>query len=151
MELIILHGISASGKSTLAQSYIKKGYVEINRDDLRGKYFKTLYPDKEFSWKDWNWNYEDVITKNQFSEIAKNASSGINIIISNTNLNPHNNLKLENKSKSLGYTVKHIYLDVPLEVCIERDKQRKDPVGETVIRRQYKNYLQLKRILNESK
>lgn len=146
MIAILTHRISASGKSTLAREYVEQGYVEINRDILRERYFSCVYPQIPFCWKKWDWSWETCINEMQLSEIINNANLGNNIIISDTNLNPKTNDRLINQLKLVGYKVEHSYLDVSLEECLTRDSNRTNPVGEEVITRQYQNYLKLERI-----
>jgi len=152
-KAIIVHGISGSGKSTFADAYVKEtlNTVEINRDMIRNVIFKELRPNEHFSWKKWNFKNEPEVTKRHREEILKASKSKNNIVISDTNLDKKFNNKLENYLNELGFEINHKWIDVPLETCLERDAQRSDPVGEEVIRNQFKKYELLKLAVLPSK
>ena len=74
---------------------------------------------------------------------------GYDIVIDNmSNLNPkhlkeyeelvkeHNDFSATPNSYQLTYKL----FDTPVEVCIERDSKRSIPIGEKVIRQQWKQY-----------
>ena len=143
---IIVSGISASGKSTWADAYVKDNIntKEINRDMIRNIIFKELNPNKQFSWKLWSFKNEPEVTKRHREEILKASKSKNNIVISDTNLDKKFNKQLEDCLIELGFRIERKWFDVPLETCLERDAKRDNPVGEEVIRNQFKKYQELK-------
>jgi len=144
---IIVHGISASGKSTWSDAYVKENIntVEINRDMIRNIIFKELNPKQQFSWKSWSFKNEREVTKRHRQEILDASNNKNNIVISDTNLDKKFNKQLENYLIQLGFRIEHKWFDVELETCLIRDAKRDNPVGEEVIRNQFKKYTQLKK------
>lgn len=138
LQAIVLRGCSASGKSTWTKDFVANNpnYVEINRDNIR----LSLYGREEMFRGD-----ENYVTECQHSAIREAHSLGQNIVISDTNLNTRLANKLITFLTDLGYVITwKDFTDVPLETLLERDSQREFPVGESVIRRQYRKYIMKK-------
>jgi predicted kinase len=142
-RIILTRGIPGSGKTYWADNFVKEqgqfkyvsgnvelctyfdNWVNISRDNLRfalfGKY--TITP-----------NQENQVTQQQIKIALESIKRGQSIIISDTNLNP----KTQNrwiefaKQNNLEFEYKD-FLDVPFQVCIERDKKRDKQVGKEVI------------------
>ncbi len=133
-KLLILRGIPGSGKTTFAKQLIEdnSNYVRVNLDDIRAMCGHT----------DWNRKLEDVYFKTQTSFVYNALNKGFNVVLDNTNMNnkkinvmldmldlvlKENNVEIEYKD----------FFDVPVEICIERDSKRENPVSEKVIRNFY--------------
>src|ERR1035437_8921098 len=149
MKAIITEGISASGKSTWAKEYVRKAYVrtnnrfgvtEINRDTIRQEL--TEAKGKEWCWANWQWSREKEVTAIVDMNIAACVENGVEIIISDTNLNKARRENLADKLTLLGYTVEIKEFPVALEVAWARDAARKNGVGHSVIAKQYEEWLE---------
>lgn len=139
-KLILVQGISGSGKTTWAKQWVEEDPVDrirLNYDDLRCMLGKYWVPERE------------PLVKKMFDTALDEAMfAGYNIIIDNmSNLNPkhvqeyqaliyNHNLKYEDNQ----YEIEFKLFDTPVEICIERDSKREIPIGETVIRQQWKKY-----------
>ena len=129
-KIILCRGIQGSGKTTWAKQWVLEDpehRVRFNNDDIRnmlGKYWVTskehLVPD---------------IKKVSAMEF------GYDIVVDNMNFNPKEIEYYENLVDStLGYMNCYSLEYIPLEVCIERDSKRENPIGEEVIRKTYERY-----------
>lgn len=134
-KIIICRGIPASGKSTWAKQWVLEDpehRVRINQDDIRNMLGKYWVPSRE-----------NLVSYINNAIITKAVSLNYDIIIDNINLNPKNILYIEdiillcNKKYIIEYKD---FFDVPLSVCIERDKKRTNPIGEEVIKSFYNRY-----------
>lgn len=142
-KLILTIGIQGYGKSYWSKKWAEEdpeNRVRLNYDDIRnmlGKYWVT--------------NRENIV-KHIFNEGLNYAmSEGKDIVIDNfSNLNPKHQKEYEklvnnfNASNKVQYEIEYKLFDTPLEVCLERDAQRENPIGEKVIKqcwRQYRNYI----------
>ena len=143
-ELIILCGISGSGKSTYAHSLWKENplnTVIINRDKIRELLFGyTEETIKEYYFhKDIN-KLEKQVTEYEDTLIYEGLSSDKTVIIDATHLKRE---YLERyKYWNVETEVKFFDLD-PGEAII-RDVKRHRNVGSTIISKQYLNYAKLK-------
>lgn len=145
-RIILTRGIPASGKSTWAKQEVLKDpehSIRINRDDLRNMCGKYWVPARE--------HYIEAC-KGLILISAMNFQFDT-IIIDRMNLNPKESGKLKGeiamvndafKSGQDKYVVKiKDFTDVPLDVCLERDSKRENPIGEDVIRGIFNKYQML--------
>nr|DAF76818.1 MAG TPA: polynucleotide kinase [Bacteriophage sp.] len=145
-RIILTRGIPASGKSTWAKQEVLKDpehSIRINRDDLRNMCGKYWVPARE-----------KYITacKGMLLINAINFKFDT-IIIDEMNLNPKENGYLKGMVSIMNDTIKEgqdkyiievkDFTNVPLDVCLERDSKRENPIGEDVIRGIFNKYQML--------
>lgn len=133
IELKILVGISASGKSTWAKDFVAKNdnWCIVSRDDLRYAWQnRGVVSDK----------LEGLITEMVKHQIETLINHGYNVIYDATNLKAQYINSIANIVKHSAKVTFQIF-DVPKEVAIERDSNRERKVGKDVIEKQYNDYL----------
>lgn len=128
MSVILTTGLPGSGKSTWAieeQKLYPERTILTSRDDIRKMI--GCFP---IGTKD----QENLVSKIQDDVIIRGVQAGKTVIVHDTNLNnksPNRIKKLFDGDVLFGVMD---FTDVPIEVCIERDAQRENPVGEAVIK-----------------
>lgn len=124
-KLIILRGLPASGKSTLAKELLEKhgNAIRLNKDLLR-----EMLHFGEYSGKN-----EGVVWDVERSIAKELLAKGKVVIIDDTNLNNSTYAKWVEFGKELGITTETITLDTPYTDCIVRDKLREKQVGKSTI------------------
>ena len=147
-EIIVYKGLPASGKTTHAMKIVSK-YVNVKRvckDDLRSMLDNDKYCKAN----------ERFVIEVRNKIIWQAMEEGKAVIVDDTNLNPvhikcfEEMVELFNSTVETEkeYTIRIKFFDVPVEDCIVRDKKRKNPVGEKVIRGMYEKYLTKDNIRN---
>lgn len=134
--LLVLKGISGSGKSTYAKQLEEQGWVRVERDEIRRD--TELFPNG-FVWpKD-----ESKAVQERDRQIRQALKDDLHVVCSDTNLDPKVIRQLQNIARQFGasFKVDDSFLAVPIETLIKRDKEREYSVGETVIRKQFHNYV----------
>ena len=134
-KIILTIGIPASGKSTWRKKFLRddRDYVCVSRDDYRLMLSGAQILDPKG---------EKMVTEMVNNAIALAVRSKYNVIVDQTNVNlKYLNAMVEFCEKLADVEFK--IFDIPLKVAIERDKKREATVGEEVIKRMYKNYLEL--------
>ena len=127
LKLIMMKGLPASGKSTIAKAMVEElGYVRTNKDELRLAYPKLK---------------ENRIIQIRDGLIIDAMREGKNVVVDDTNFNPIHKKTLEGFAKQYGYQFEEVFVDTPLEECMKRDNARANGVGEKVIRGMYNQYL----------
>jgi len=130
-RLIILTGLPGSGKSTEANKLLRKNLllpikvVRINRSSLRN----MLWPGHI-----WSKEYESLVREVEYNLASFFLYSNYDVIIDSTNLNDKG-VNSINRWKKLRKNLTVIDLrEVPLEVCLKRDMERKEnKIGPEVI------------------
>jgi len=136
LKVIIMIGLSGSGKSTWAREYCRKheNFVIVSRDSFR-------YMLK-------NAGFCDPKTESMINELMENAISKAlkfkyNVIVDNTHLRAS---RINEIVRLVEYSadVEFMLLDVPVKKCIERDAERPNKVGAGVITEQNEDFKVLK-------
>jgi predicted kinase len=130
--LLVLKGLPASGKSTFAKSLVDKGWVRVNKDDLR-----DMMHNYKFS-KD---NEAQVIQVRNFI-VLDALRLGKNVVVDDTNLDPvHEKTMREFAGSFPGVKVEVKLFEVDPEEAVRRDAVRVRPVGRKVIYDMWNRYL----------
>lgn len=152
MKIRILSGVSGSGKSTWATSYLNRdvSFVRINRDDIR----KTLYGSLVGYYDSWILRQrESFVNSIEESLIKTICNNGYNIIIDNTVLKPSYLKRYIDMIKN--YSVSSLidaelvlFTNIDLKTCVERVKQRDGLANpESYIKAQLESLIENKQVL----
>jgi predicted kinase len=142
-KVILTKGLPASGKSTWAKTMVAENrgmYKRINKDDLRAM----------LDISDWSPSNEKFIQNTRNQLLIQSLKEGKHVILDDTNLNPKHEIQI--RELVSAYNLEHKdqvkvetkNFDVDIEECIARDLKRTASVGERVIRRMYRDYLEPK-------
>ena len=132
VKMLILQGPPAVGKSFYAREFIKDksdSWVIVNRDSIRRMFGNYWVPKRE-----------NLVTDVECEAIYAAFEYGYNVVVDDTNLNPITIAHLQAIADISGAEVEYKKFYEPLDVLLERDKNRECPVGEDVIRNFYKKY-----------
>jgi predicted kinase len=138
VKLLMLKGLVASGKSTYAKELVEKGWVRVNKDDLRAMMHNSHHGKGKEA--------RVVDIRNQI--VHSCLVAGQNIVVDDTSFNPIHEKVLREIAQMYNAEFEIKFFDTPLEVCIERDSKREKPVGEVAIRTMYNQYL-AKEVVND--
>lgn len=130
-KLLALRGLPASGKTTYAQELANKGWVRVNKDDLR-----AMLNNSKFS-KD----NESYVIALRDEIIISSLVQGKNVVVDDTNLDPKHLIAFESIAGEFLADFEIRFFDVDVKECIRRNKLREKPVPEKVIYQMYERYL----------
>lgn len=150
-KIILCRGIQGSGKTTWAKQWVLEKPTErvrINNDDIRNMLGKYLAPERE-----------KLVNQIRYDILFAALYNGYDIVIDNMNLNKTEVSDIEITIKTFNdgipdkfqYEIEFKDFITSLDVCIERDSKRENPVGENVIRGTYKKYNDFYTDSNEQK
>jgi len=121
--VVLSIGLPGSGKS----SWFKRNNITpLSSDLLRGLLFDD--PNEQ--------RFQDLVFSNLRSLLRARlvARRPMNYVDA-TNLSPHERQGWIKLAHDYGYEVHAVYFDVPLEVCLDRNRKRQRVVAEDVMRR----------------
>ncbi|NLX65424.1 MAG: polynucleotide kinase-phosphatase [Bacteroidales bacterium] len=125
-SLVVLIGISASGKRSFARKFFKRSEI-LSSDECR-----ALVSDDENNQASTNDAF-DVL----YYIAGKRLKNGLLTVVDATNIQKESRKGLVELAKTYHCLPVAIVLDLPEKVCVERDQNRTDRnIGEHVIRRQ---------------
>lgn len=130
-ELIMLIGLPASGKSSLAKKYEENGYKIHSSDNIR----EELLGDVN------NQENNNIVFKALHQRIMIDMELGNNVVYDATNLNMKKRRAfLDGIKKFVNYKKIAIVVATPYNECVQRDRERGRNVGYKVIDRMYKSF-----------
>ena len=135
-HLYLMIGVPGSGKSTYAKNILKYGDIYISRDEIR---YSLLTEEDDYFAK------ENEVIKTFIDNIDKllvNEEYCGDVYADATHLSPKSRAQVLNQLKNKD-KVSAIYLDIPLDLILERNAQRKGRalVPENVVRRMYNSII----------
>lgn len=132
-KIILLQGLSGSGKTTWAKQYIKDNPNTkiVCKDDLRAMLDNSKYTKGN----------ENFVLRIRDVIILAAVEEGKNIIVADTNLADKHLIHITELVKDKATVEVKSFLDVPIETCIKQDLQRLNSVGKDVILKQYYDFI----------
>ncbi|HEX4203870.1 MAG TPA: ATP-binding protein [Ktedonobacteraceae bacterium] len=103
MDLIILIGLQASGKSTFYRAYFSATHTLVSKDLMRNNKRPA---------------------RHQTQMITEALQAGRSVIVDNTNPTREDRAELIQLAHQFGATVSGYYFESSLKQCLERNKQR---------------------------
>ena len=146
-ELLIMRGLSASGKSTVSQQLLEKlGAIRIRSDVERKRLYAREFSDKTASDID-KGIYTAQASEQTYAKLLELASeiitSGFSVIIDAAFLQHHQRIPFQNLAKQLLVPYKIIEVTAPFEILRQRIIARKNDVSDadlSVLNNQVKHW-----------
>ncbi len=137
LKVLILRGLPASGKTTHAKALEEKGWVRVEKDEIRKD--AHLFKDGVYNHKRGD---EGIVLKERNRLIREALTNGKNVVSSDCNLLPAHVSGISSFAREFNADVEiKDFLDVPIAELIERDKNRENTVGEQVIRKMFHDFV----------
>ena len=135
-RLYLMMGVAGSGKSTYAKNILKYGDIYVSRDEIR---YSLLTDEDDYFAK------ENEVIRTFIESIDKSLVMEEycgDVYADATHLSPKSRAQVLNQLKNKD-KVSVIYLDIPLNIILERNAQRKGRalVPENVVRRMYNSII----------
>lgn len=130
VTLVMLVGISGSGKSFLAEKFREEGMKIFSSDEIR----KELYGNED------DQTHNQKVFETLHKRIRSALKNGSDCVYDATNLNRKRRMAFLKSIQDIPCRKVCVVKAVPFEICMKRDKERSRNVGELVIRRQIRQF-----------
>lgn len=135
MQLIVLKGLPASGKTTWAREHLGAhpgSFIRVNKDDIRA----MLYGETRMV------GDERLTVSAEDALIRLALRNGKSVIVDDTNLNPVHMKRFEKIVSEFPDAILEVRcFDTDIDECIARDQKRDKAVGEMVIQGMRERFL----------
>lgn len=122
-RLLILIGLQAGGKSTLADELVKLGYVRLNADQVRA----------ELNGSEESQHDNQAVYALVEQRLHEALLRGKRVVLDLTNLTHKGRAQFLDVARQLRVMPHYLLMDTPLEVCLQRNRARARFVPEDVI------------------
>jgi predicted kinase len=149
-QILILAGISGSGKSTFAKKFCseKPNWLRVNRDELRKAIAGSSLNDFWQTDNDYKQRIESLVNEMQKTIVQQALKRKWNLLIDNTHLKLTYINQLIKLFSGFAVEIRFQLIEASIEECIVRDQARPDHVGENAIREQFEKLQILKKSFN---
>ncbi len=126
MDATITFGLPGSGKSTWIEKNKWNYEIVVSADEIKREL--PGYSDAKHG--DFYKLAVDIAEQRVYNLAAQKKS----IVFDTGSINSNYSVRILKHLKKLGYGITLVIFNTPIEVCIERDRDRPQSVGESVIR-----------------
>ena len=133
-KIYFYRGLPGSGKTTAAHAQVaasKTPIIRVNKDDLRLMLHHGA----------WTRGNENIVLEVRDRLIITALQAKQNVIVDDTNFAPKHLQRINEIAAQYKATVEVIDVNTPVNVCIERDSKRLNPVGRNVILKMWRDYI----------
>ena len=133
-DVILVCGLPGSGKSFFAKhNFSESGRKRINRAEIRKLMFEMTNFGKVWHESDFNEN-DEALTKHVERKIIEHLLHyGDKLLIDNTSVTRHSRKNYIDISKSYNKKISVIFINTPVQKCLERNRLREDKKPENLI------------------
>lgn len=131
VDLLLIGGPQGSGKSSLATHWFRDR-KRVNRDAIRAGLLE-MTTGRKWSAKEWTPEVEPLLTEIEMAVIRHELSRGHQVVVDNTHILATHRAPYIELARELGKTTGCIFLALPLETCMERNRKRSRTIPEHVL------------------
>lgn len=138
LDIVLVCGLPGSGKSHFSRSYFNKNdRRRINRKELR----RLLYEMTSFGdpWREEYFNeYDEMLVKHVERKMVDHfLQERLPILVDNTSITVESRQYYLGVARQARKTIGAVFLNVPIQKCLARNRSREDQMSEGIIANLY--------------
>lgn len=131
VDLVLVAGVQGSGKTTLTRAGFTDR-VRVNLDEIR-HFYKRMTVGGDWRSDDWRPAMEPLYRQIEDDCLRFNLTAGNRVVCDNTNITRKSRAHYLAMARALKKSIAILFLDQPLDTCLDRNRHRAAYVPEPVI------------------
>ncbi len=134
IDILLICGLPGSGKSYFAKQHFESSdRKRINRAEIRRLLYEMSHFGKEWHESDYSETDEVLVKHVEKKIIEHHLHHNIKVLIDNTSVTKLSRKYYLEIAKATKKTIAVIFINTPIQVCLQRNRQRTDKKPENVI------------------
>jgi len=134
LDIVLICGLPACGKSQYAKTYFKsQEFKRINRKEIRRLLFEMTTFEDKWSEKEFASVDEGLVKQIERKLLENLLQNDQKVLIDNTSVSIVSRKSYIQLAQQMKKTIGVLFLNTPVQVCMERNRKKSDPVPERII------------------
>jgi predicted kinase len=134
LDVVLICGLPGAGKSVLAGKYFGgTGRKRVNRKEIRRFLFEMINFGKQWSEADFRASDEVLVRHTERKIIEHLLQNKSRVLIDDTSVSGESRSIYTSIAKQMRKSIGAIFINTPTIKCIERNRERTNPIPEIVI------------------
>ena len=134
LDIILICGLPGSGKSRFAkQFFAESGRDRVNRKEIHRLLYEMIHFGRKWTEKDFDALDEHLVKHVERKIIEQLLQTRQKVLIDNTSVSASSRKTYVGIAQQMHKTIGAIFLNTPPATCLQRNREREDPVPERAI------------------
>lgn len=134
LDIVLICGLPACGKSQFAKTYFKpQEFKRINRKEIRRMLYEMTTFEDKWSEKEFSSVDEGLVKQIERKLLENLLQNEQKVLIDNTSVSTVSRKSYIQIAQQFRKTIGVVFMNTPVQVCMERNRKKADPVPERII------------------
>ena len=134
LDIILICGLPGSGKSRFSrQFFAETGRDRVNRKEIHRLLYEMIHFGKRWTEKEFDELDEHLVKHVERKIIEQLLQSKQKVLVDNTSVSASSRKTYVGIAQQMHRTIGAIFLHAPPAICLQRNREREDPVPERAI------------------
>ena len=134
LDIILVCGVPGSGKSAFSKQYFaSSGRARVNRKEIHRLLFEMMHFGKKWTEQEFDTLDEHLVKHVERKIIEQLLQNRQKVLVDNTSVSESSRKTYVGIAQQMHRTIGAIFLHTPPATCLERNREREDPIPERVI------------------
>jgi tRNA uridine 5-carbamoylmethylation protein Kti12 len=134
LDIILICGLPGSGKSRFSrQFFAETGRDRVNRKEIHRLLYEMIHFGKRWTEKEFDELDEHLVKHVERKIIEQLLQSNQKVLVDNTSVSASSRKTYVGIAQQMHRTIGAIFLHTPPAICLQRNREREDPVPERAI------------------
>ena len=134
LDILLVCGLPGSGKSAFSKQYFSNsGRARVNRKEIHRLLYEMIHFGKRWTEQEFDALDEHLVKHVERKIIEQLLQKNQKVLVDNTSVSESSRKSYVGIAQQMHRTIGAIFLYTPPATCLQRNREREDPVPERVI------------------